>query len=136
MSASQGRPAAREPSVVFVAHLDDLPLATWLAATRRRQHVPDRKEAEAALEAIIRSLPDQALVLATRRAVLDALQRFESVEGRYLTRLRRASEHLRPATEQAALAVLARPDLSARQFGALYEPFETLIPAVLLFGLP
>jgi hypothetical protein len=136
MPALQGRSTTREPSAVFLAHVEELPLAAWLAATRRRQHVPDRKEAEAALDLIVRAFPDQTRPLATRRAVLDALQRFESAEGRHLTRLRRASEHLRPATEQAALAVLVRPKLSVEQFEALYDPFEALIPAVLLFGLP
>lgn len=135
-SATRGQPAPRDPSAVFLAYLDELPLAPWLAATRKRQHIPNRKEAEVALESIVRSLPDQGRVLATRHGVLEALQRFESVEGRYLTRLRRASEHLRPATEQAALAVLVRPDLSAGQFAVLYEPFEMLVPAVILFGLP
>jgi hypothetical protein len=135
-AAFEGRLPAREPAAVFIAHLEELPLAAWLAATRQRQHVRDRAKTESALDAIIRGLPDQALVLTTRNAVLYALQRFASPEGRYITRVRRASEHLRPATEQAALAVLARDHLSPEQFTALYEPFELLIPAVLLFGLP
>jgi hypothetical protein len=126
----------REPATVFIAHLEELPLAAWLAATRQRQHVRGRAKTEAALDAIVRGLADQSPVLATRNAVLYALQRFTSEEGRYITRLRRASEHLRPATEQAALAVLARDHLSPEQFMDLYEPFEPLIPAVLIFGLP
>lgn len=134
-STPGGRSSKREPAAVFIAHLEELRLAAWLAATRQRQHVRDRAKTEAALEAIVRDLPDQAPVLATRNAVLYALQRFSSQEGRYITRLRRASEHLRPATEHAALAVLAREHLSPEQFTALYEPFESLIPAVLLFGL-
>jgi hypothetical protein len=34
------------------------------------------------------------------------------------------------------LAVFFRPRLSADQFKALYAPFEAVIPAALLFGLP
>jgi hypothetical protein len=36
----------------------------------------------------------------------------------------------------AVLAVLVRQHLSAEHFAALYAPFEPLIPAILLFGLP
>jgi hypothetical protein len=135
-AAVDGQLPARNPAAVFIAHLEELPLAAWLAATRQRQHIRNRAKTEAALETIVHGLPDQRAVLATRNAVLYALQRFSSAEGRYITRLRRASEHLRPATEQAALAVLTREHLSPEQFSDLYEPFEPIIPSVLLFGLP
>jgi hypothetical protein len=74
--------------------------------------------------------------LILREGVLDALQRFESPEGRWLTRSRFATEHLRLATEHAALALLARRRLSEREFENLYAPFESAIPSALLLGLP
>ena len=40
------------------------------------------------------------------------------------------------ASEAAAYLERIRPELSAGQFAVLYEPFEMLVPAVILFGLP
>jgi hypothetical protein len=63
------------------------------------------------------------------------LQRFDSQEGRWLTRGRRATEYLRPETERAALAVLSHKHLAPDQFKTLYSGFEPMIPSTLLFGI-
>ncbi len=119
---------------VFIAYLKELSLASWIEAARLRRFVRS-VDAETALRVAVRQL-DPRDVFATREAVLDALQRFESPEGRWLTRSRYATEHLRLATEESALAVLARQRLSAGEFENLYAPFESAIPAALFLGLP
>jgi len=119
---------------VFIAYLKELSLKTWVEASRRRSFVRTN-DADMALQVAVRQL-DPRDVFAAREAVLDALQRFESPEGRWLTRSRYATEHLRSATEHAALAVLARRRLSPGEFDNLYAPFESAIPVTLLFGLP
>jgi hypothetical protein len=58
-AASDGRLPPGEPAGVFIAHLDELPLAAWIAATRQRQHVPERAKAEAALAAVVRDVSDR-----------------------------------------------------------------------------
>lgn len=119
---------------VFIAYLKELSLKTWVEAARRRPFVRT-SDADMALQVAVRQL-DPRDVFAAKEGVLDALQRFESPEGRWLTRSRYATEHLRLATEHAALAVLARHRLSAGEFENLYAPFESAIPAALLVGLP
>jgi hypothetical protein len=119
---------------VFVVYLKELPLETWIEAARRRAVVPNMGSAERALHAAVRKL-DHREVFAAKEDVLDVLQRFECAEGRHLTRSRYATEHLRLATEHAALAVLARQRLSPDEFEILYAPFESAIPSTLLFGL-
>jgi hypothetical protein len=119
---------------IFIAYLNELPLETWIEAARRRAVVPSIGTAETALHAAVRQL-DHRDVFAAKEDVLGALQRFECAEGRHLTRSRYATEHLRLATEHAALAVLARQRLSVDEFETVYAPFETAIPATLLFGL-
>ena len=91
--------------------------------------------AQSALDTVVRRSPDHRVVLATQAEVFESLHRFESAEGRQLTRLRHSTDNLRPATERAALAVLLRNDLTTEQFERLYAPFERIIPSVLLFGL-
>jgi hypothetical protein len=119
---------------VFIAYLKELSLKTWVEAARRRPFVRT-SDADTALQVAVRQLDPRA-VFAAKEGVLDALQRFESPEGRWLTRSRYATEHLRQATEHAALAVLARRRLSVGEFENLYATFESAIPAALLVGLP
>jgi hypothetical protein len=119
---------------VFIAYLKELSLNTWVEAARRRPFVRT-SDADMALQVAVRRL-DPRDVFAAKEGVLDALQRFESPEGRWLTRSRFATEHLRLATEHAALALLARRRLSEREFENLYAPFESAIPSALLLGLP
>jgi hypothetical protein len=118
------------PVDLFVAYLYDLPLLDWAQATR---HAPD-KSASSALSEALRGTDPRA-IFETRDAVLSALQRFDSPDGRHVTRWREARRNLRPATETAALAVLTRRHLDAAAFAMLYAPFEPMIPAALLFGL-
>lgn len=133
----EGQPGSGRRAVgVFVAYLAELPLASWVEAARRRPLIPKMTDAERSLQFIVRQLDHHRDEFATRDAVLAALQRFECAEGRHLTRTRLATEHLRPATEHAALAVLVRPRLSADEFATLYAPFEPVIPIALLIGLP
>lgn len=120
---------------LFIVYLKELPLQTWVEAARWRALVPKMADAERTLLAVIRQFDNPRSVFATREAVLDALQRFTSPEGRHLTRASFATDHLQPATEHAALAVLVRRHLSADDFGTLYAPFEPVIPSALLFGL-
>jgi hypothetical protein len=121
---------------LFIAYLKELPLSSWIEAARWRALVPRMADAERTLQAVIRQTSHQRRVFATKEAVLDALQRFESAEGRRLTRASYATEHLRASTERAALAVLVRRRLADDEFGTLYAPFEPVIPSALLFGLP
>lgn len=123
------------PAALFVAYLDELPLRLWLDAARVNRRTPGLTEADAALRAALRSLVSPAAAFETRNGVLSALERFDTLEGRRLTRGRRATQFLRPETERAALAVLARKCLAAEQFATLYAGFEPLIPAALLFGI-
>lgn len=120
---------------LFITYLKELPLAAWVEAARWRALVPRMAEAEKALQLVVQHI-DAREVFPTREAVLDALQRFECDEGRRVTRGRLSTQHLRPATERAALAVLVRHHLSADDFATLYAPFEPAIPSALLFGLP
>jgi hypothetical protein len=133
---SADKPIERRAVQLFLANLGEVSLREWVVATVSVPHGPDFTAARRALETALRRVRDPNVVFETTNAVFDALHRFESAEGRRITRLRRATENLRPATERAALAVLMRGELSAEQFSLLYEPFEPLIPAVLLFGLP
>lgn len=121
---------------VFVIYLKELALPAWVEAARARPLVPGMRDAELALHGLVRRLDHPGDVFAAKDSVLDALQRFESAEGRRLTRSRSATQHLRSATENAALAVLVRELLSDDDFQTLYSPFERDIPAALLFGLP
>lgn len=120
---------------LFISYLQELPLGTWVNATRR--HKPDDHEAsaEAALTAALHEVRDPDAVFAAREAVLSALERFDTAEGRSLTRGRPSTRNLRPETERAALAVLVRPQLTPDHFRRLYSAFEPLIPATLLFGI-
>jgi len=121
--------------VLFVAYLQELPLHLWLHAARTNHGAPNPADADGALRTALRSLVAPADVLETRNGVLAALQRFDSPEGRWLTRGRRSTQYLRPETERAALAVLARKHITPEQFATLYAGFEPLVPTALLFGL-
>jgi len=123
------------PVDLFVAYLYDLPLADWVDATRNPTYDSASEGATFALEVALRRFADPHAVFETRDAVLSALQRFDTIEGRRLTRSRIIRGRLRPATEQAALAVLAHGHLDRGDFAALYAPFESHIPSVFLFGL-
>jgi len=127
-------PATRATNL-FLVYLRELPLDGWVQAVKQRPRVPNMSKAEGALRLVVRQLDHRGDIFATKDAVLDALQRFECADGRRLTRVRSANEHLRPATENAALAILLRQRLSAEDFSTLYAPFETLIPSAILFGL-
>jgi len=118
---------------IFLQYLTDIPLRAWVEAARRRALTPHMDAAEHALHVVARQSASD--VFAVKQAALDALQRFESVEGRRLTRARYATDHLRLATEHAALAVLLRGQLAPSDFATLYEPFEPVIPNALLFGI-
>ncbi|HEY9228074.1 MAG TPA: hypothetical protein VIP11_15565 [Gemmatimonadaceae bacterium] len=120
---------------LFVAYLYDLPLADWVEVARH--HNEDRRTPHAtpALSEALRRFVDPRAIFETRDAVLSALQRFDTPEGRRATRWRSATRHLRPATENAALAVLARRHLDADTFASIYAPFEPVISSALLFGL-
>jgi hypothetical protein len=133
---SSDKPIERRAVQLFLANLGEVSLREWVVATANVPHGPDFTAARRALETALRRVRDPNVVFETTNAVFDALHRFESAEGRRITRIRHATENLRPATERAALAVLMRKELSDEQFAAMYEPFEPLIPAVLLFGLP
>jgi hypothetical protein len=124
------------PVDLFVAYLYDLPLSDWVQATQNRHWDSSLDQAMSALSSALRRFTDPRAIFETRDAVLSALQRFDTAEGRRLTRSRIARGYLRPATEQAALAVLARRHLDTSDFATLYAPFESRIPSVLLFGLP
>ncbi|HTE45940.1 MAG TPA: hypothetical protein VK636_11890 [Gemmatimonadaceae bacterium] len=137
MPAHSFRPradASRRAVDLFLGYLMELPLVAWIEAARGRRHVPGMIDAEAALRAVER-LDRGAQIFAVKEAVLLALQRFETGDGPRLTRTRFATEHLRPATEHAALAVLVRQSLTREQFATLYAPFEPVIPVALLFGI-
>jgi len=121
---------------LFIVYLKELPLQSWVEAARWRALVPRMADAERTLQTVIRQIAHQHYVFATKEAVLDALHRFETAEGRRLTRTSYATEHLRAATDRAALAVLVRRRLADDDFGTLYAPFEPVIPSALLFGLP
>jgi hypothetical protein len=127
---SSGR-AAR----IFVAYLWELSLREWVQAAQRRGVTEGMNIAETALRIALRQLSDQRDAADATAAVFDALQRFNSDEGRRLTRSRYVTRHLRPATENAVLAVVVRPHLSAKDFATLYAPFQSAIPSALLFGL-
>ena len=130
----RSNPGANNRAVaIFLEYLTDLPLRAWVEAARRRAHTEHMAEAEEALYAVARQSATDAF--AVKQATLDTLQRFESVEGRRLTRPRHATEHLRLATEHAALAVLLRGQLEPSYFMTLYAPFEPVIPSALLFGI-
>jgi hypothetical protein len=120
---------------LFIVYLKELSLDAWVEAARWRALVPRMADAERTLQTVIRQMQAERDVFATKEAVLDALQRFESAEGRRLTRTSYATEHLRAASERAALAVLVRSRLTDDDFGILYAPFERVIPSALLFGL-
>ena len=120
---------------LFIAYLQELPLGSWVKATRQRARTPAEARAEAALQAAVSQLRDPEAVFAARESVLSVLERFDSLEGRLLTKGRTATRTLRPETERAALAVLVRHELSSEQFALLYSAFEPLVPAALLFGI-
>jgi hypothetical protein len=124
------------PVDLFVAYLYDLPLPDWVQATRTSLRGAASEHAASSLASALQRFMDPRAIFETRAAVLSALQRFDTADGRRLTRSRDARRTLRPATEQAALAVLARRHLDAGDFDTLYAPFESRIPAVFLFGLP
>ena len=127
-------PGANNRAVaIFLEYLTDIPLRAWVEAARRRALTEHMNEAEVALHVVARQSATEAF--AVKQATLDVLQRFESVEGRRLTRPRYATDHLRLATEHAALAVLLRGRLEPRDFVTLYAPFEPVIPNALLFGI-
>jgi hypothetical protein len=130
------QPRELRPAYIFLAYLREVPLRDWLVATFHASNPPELAPARAALEIAVRQAPDHRAVFAIQDATLNALQRFDGAEGRRLSRIRHSTDNLRPATEQAALAVLLRKELSAEQFSLLYAPFESLVPSVLLFGLP
>jgi hypothetical protein len=134
-SSQSARDGGSRAVSIFITYLKEVPLETWIDAARRRRTIRGMAEAEAQLQIIVRHRDDQRDVFVAKAAVLDVLQRFECAEGRRLTRSRYATDHLRPATEHAALAVLLRQRLSPAQFATLYEPFESVIPVALLFGL-
>jgi hypothetical protein len=121
---------------IFVSYLSEIPLKAWVEAARRRLLTRRMAEAELALHTLERQSDDSSRLFAVKDAVLNALQRFECAEGRYLTRQRSVTDHLRLATEHAALAILLRNRLQAEDFATLYAPFEPAIPSTLLFGLP
>jgi len=123
------------PVDLFVAYLYDLPLADWVDAIRSHTRQPKSDEVSSALASALHRFADPRAIFETRDAVLSALQRFDTTEGRRLTRSRITRSRLRPATEQAALAVLAHRHLDSGDFAALYAPFEDRIPSVFLFGL-
>ena len=125
----------RGPVQLFIHYLNELPLREWIEAARRRPYVPHIADAEASLASIVRDYHDRQAVFAAKGAVLEALQRFESAEGRQLTRSLLVTKHLRQTTENALLAVLLRKHLTPDQFASLYVPFESLIPSALLVGL-
>jgi hypothetical protein len=132
---TSGSHAEARAAALFVLYLDELPLHRWLEAARMNHASPGYAETDAILRAALQSFVSPAAVFETRNGVLAALQRFDSAEGRWLTRGRRSTQYLRPETERAALAVLARRHLEGDQFAALYAGFEPLIPAALLFGI-
>ena len=134
MIAMTSREQSR-PAQLFIHYLNELPLASWIDAARRRPFVPGIAPAEAALTTIVRAFPDREVVFGVKQSVLEALQRFECPEGRRLTRSRFVVDHLRRTTENAVLAVLLKQFLSPDQFAALYVPFESVIPLALLIGL-
>ena len=123
------------PVDLFVAYLYDLPLADWVDATRNHMPHPASEAAASTLASALRRFTDPRAVFETRNAVLSALQRFDTTEGRRLSRSRITRGRLRPITEQAALAVLAHRHLDGDDFSALYAPFESRVPSVFLFGL-
>lgn len=129
------RPSERRPVHIFLAHLAEIPLGDWIAVTMHAPRGAELAAAQSALNAAVRRSPDHTVVFATQTVVFESLHRFESPDGRQLTRLRHSTDNLRAATERAALAVLLRSDLTTAQFGRLYAPFEPIIPSVLLFGL-
>jgi len=133
-SPTRRNPGANNGAVaIFLQYLTDIPLRAWVEAARRRALTPHMDAAEGTLHVVARLSATE--VFAVKQAVLDALQRFESVEGRRLTRARYATDHLRLATEHAALAVLLRNRLEPSDFVTLYAPFEPVIPNALLFGI-
>ena len=103
-------------------------------ADEHETDVDDVRTPSASIGAV-RSTSSRRIVFETRSAVMIALSRFQSGDGQWLTRRRGSTQNLRPSTERAALAVLARRYLDADQFTRLYAAFESLIPAALLFGL-
>ena len=130
----RSNPGANDRAVaIFLEYLTEIPLRAWVEAARRRALTEHMDEAEQALH--VAAQQSAAEVFAVKQATLDALQRFESVEGRRLTRPRAATAHLRLATEHAALAVLLRGQLEPMHFATLYAPFEPVIPNALLFGI-
>jgi hypothetical protein len=133
-STIRRNPGANDRAVaIFLEYLTDIPLRAWVEAARRRALTQRMHKAEEALHVVARQSATEAF--AVKQAALDALQRFESVEGRRLTRARYATDHLRLATEHAALAVLLRDQLEPSDFVTLYAPFEPVIPSALLFGI-
>ena len=127
--------AEARAAALFVTYLEELPLHLWLHASRINHGRATSADADAALRNALRSLMPPEEVFETRNGVLAALRRFDTAEGRWLTRGRRSTRYLRPETERAALAVLARKQLTAQQFTTLYAGFESLIPSTLLFGI-
>lgn len=122
------------PAALFLNYLEDLPLRAWLDAVGTPQVFRRRDPSAEALAWALAAMDPNA-VFEVRSGVLHALARFETAEGRRLSDGRVATRRLRPLTERAALAVLARDRLKADEFAMLYAPFSIVIPPVLLFGI-
>ncbi len=93
------------------------------------------EDAERSLRRVVRDMDHHWSVFETKNGVLEVLQRFECREGRRISAARSVADHLRPATEAAALAVLVHSRLEPATFTTLYQPFSVDIPSTLLFGL-
>ena len=106
------KPVNRRPTNLFMAYLRELPLRDWVGAVKPAESGSDFSNATAALDAALRDCHERGAVFGVRDAVFDCLHRFETAEGRRLTRVRHVTDHLLPATERAALSVLVRPELT------------------------
>jgi len=123
---------APEPAVVFVGRLYALGPSGWaLVVAGVRDDVAARAGARAVLCTVV---ADLRLERAERR-LADAVAAVLLLRGAaQLPPQSRAIAHT--AARLAALAVLVRPSLPARDFEALYAPFGRLIPAHTLQSAP
>jgi hypothetical protein len=108
--------------MLFVGYLNELPLADRVEVVRRRPLIRGMPDAERDLRIAVRELGHESDVFSVKDGVPEALQRFESSDGRHLTRTRSVTDHLRQASEHSGFAVLARSRLSIEAFETLYEP--------------
>lgn len=132
MSSVSGVPFVPEYVRSFVARLAQLPASEWVEVGRalaaNREGLVARSTARATLDATIANRGLSMAAWSVRDAVETAACLAGHAARRWSPADRRFLAHARDAAEGAALALLARDYLTAKDCDLLYAPFAAYIP--------